>query len=89
MTRTCRLCLSSFLSDFSYQKHLVTKHNQKKRFSCNKCVKAFYTNKELKRHIDVHEKEKFFICDVCDHIFGRLSSLKRHKEDVHKLKPNI
>ena len=80
--------MSSFLCEFSYQKHLVLKHNKTKNFSCNQCSKSFYTNKELKRHLDIHEKKRFFICDVCDHIFNRLSTLKRHKEKVHKLKLN-
>jgi len=89
MTRTCKLCLSSFLSEYSYQKHLVVKHKNKSKFSCKHCSKTFYTNKELKRHMDVHEQQKFFICHACDHIFNRLSALKRHKEDIHKLKPNV
>ena len=49
-----------------------------KRFNCNICGKAFYTNAELAKHTRVHTGERPYKCNLCGKRFADNCNLSRH-----------
>ena len=49
-----------------------------KSFQCEICHKAFYTNSNLKSHIETHKGLRPYPCELCDKKFARKVHLERH-----------
>lgn len=69
----------------SGKKHDLMMHvlNHKKRsYACDfpGCVKAFFDNAQLRRHLLVHYGEKNYVCDLCKYCSVRKDHLKQHME---------
>ena len=51
-----------------YKRHVVSVHEGKKLFKCERCEYSFSRNTSLKRHVaSVHEGKKAFNCKKCDY----------------------
>ncbi|KAJ8732116.1 hypothetical protein PYW08_014846 [Mythimna loreyi] len=53
-------------------------HTAEKKFKCDQCEKAFYTENVLRAHIKLHGATKKFKCDQCIAAFVSPTSLKSH-----------
>ncbi len=86
---TCTLCLKTFKSRRSLDKHRAT-HNRCKLFSCTKCGKSFSYKGLLKEHMQTVHSERRFKCDMegCSKAFSTKTYLKRHRNIHLGLKPN-
>jgi len=57
-----------------------------KKYSCDRCDKAFVRPAELSRHIRTHTNERPFKCATCGQKFKRMDHLKSHETKHTKLK---
>ena len=83
---SCTLCRKIFSSKHALSKH-TSNHKREKRSRCSLCEKAFYTNKDVIRHINaVHKNLRPFSCTVCSVSFTEKSKLNKHvKTQRHKM----
>ena len=90
---TCPFCSKQF-SNLS--QHIEIIHNDTKKYSCQKCGKRFYDNRELRRHHikylktgECHKESApdtcKFNCDYenCNYKTNKKSNLEMHKASVH------
>jgi len=76
--------------------HIEIVHKNTKKFSCQNCQKAFYDNRELRRHHikflqngdcakKVPDGNCKFVCDYenCNYRSNKKSNMEMHKESVH------
>lgn len=60
-----------------------------RRFVCEACEFAFYTNSDLQKHItSVHLQLRPFGCTMCDKKFGEKSNATKHFKSVHERQRN-
>ena len=91
--QTCQYCGKGFAN---LSQHIDIVHNISKKFSCQKCHKQFYDNRELRRHhikylkTGVCEKEVSqenfrFACDFdfCTYKSNKKSNMEMHRQSVH------
>ena len=65
--------------------HKELVHEEKKKFQCGKCDKAFSDKSSMTRHItSVHEGKKPFKCNRCDFTSSQKISITRHIASVHE-----
>ena len=60
--------------------------NKGRNFPCNFCHRAFYTNKELKKHLLVHSGIKPYKCELCSSAFNDFSGHRQHMMRTHGVK---
>ena len=89
----CPYCQKSFSN---MAQHIDIVHNKTKKYSCQKCQKAFYDNRELRRHhikyLKTGECHKElppescrFNCDFdnCTYKTNKKSNMEMHRQSVH------
>ena len=78
-------CEKSFTRKDALAKHIVVKHQGKRRFVCPTCSEKFTSRYDLSRHaVRVHSNvKKRFTCEFCKAGFSQKSQLTMHKGRVH------
>ena len=90
---TCPFCDKEYSN---LHQHIEIVHNNTKKYSCQKCQKGFYDNRELRRHHikylktgECHKEtgpEVFkYSCDFenCQYRSNKKSNMEMHKQSVH------
>jgi len=90
---TCPFCDKQYSN---LHQHIEIVHNNTKKYSCQKCQKGFYDNRELRRHHIKYLKtgecqkepgpEVFkYSCDFenCQYRSNKKSNMEMHKQSVH------
>jgi len=80
----CEVCEKWLKNRNCYNHH--KKLHAEPKFTChiNYCGKQFYSNSNMKAHIDlVHLKKKEFPCNVCGKLFASASILRGHRNQTH------
>ena len=90
--KPCPHCHKSFTN---LAQHIEIVHNESKKYSCQKCGKRFYDNRELRRHhikfLTTGECKKQtsgtfkFACDFegCDYQSNKKCNMEMHQQSVH------
>ena len=81
----CDFCGKSFTGKESYQRHLVSRHDNK-ALECKKCKLTFSDKVEMKAHMQSFHsiKEPTFNCTKCSKQFGTIYTLKKHTASQHE-----
>ena len=83
--KKCPYCEKIFKHQQNFREHVLSKHENKKNFHCDKCEKSFGTINTLKTHkLNVHTRVP---CEQCGKEIHSSFGLKRHKALVHGIKP--
>ena len=83
--RKCRYCEKAFKNLNNLKEHILTKHENKRDFHCDKCERSFGTPQTLKTHkLNVHNRVR---CEECGKEFYNSFELKRHKATFHGIRP--
>lgn len=48
-----------------------------KQVACSKCPKRFFSNADLRKHMDVHNDSKY-VCNICGSTLSSKRSLEEH-----------
>ncbi|XP_026328684.1 zinc finger protein 782-like [Hyposmocoma kahamanoa] len=72
-----RICPHCGLLTKSLNSHML-QHIGEKKFKCDRCEKAFFTNSALQKHLVKHSATKNYKCDQCTAEFHENVSLKSH-----------
>ncbi|CAL4061180.1 unnamed protein product, partial [Meganyctiphanes norvegica] len=62
---------------------IIEQNNYKeieRKFVCNECPTAFYTQAKLNTHLRIHTGVKPYVCDECGKAFNQACNLKAHKQ---------
>ncbi|CAB0044818.1 unnamed protein product [Trichogramma brassicae] len=69
----------------TFEPNLLTTHEGRKNYACDKCEKVFRTRRYILVHQrTVHEGRRDFECDKCEKKFGNKQQLLRHRSAVHE-----
>ncbi|XP_069364291.1 zinc finger protein 58-like isoform X2 [Maniola hyperantus] len=75
----CEKCGQSFLTPYTLQFHMTSKHSGKKEFQCDVCDKSFYLKRHLVLHVKTHSGDQLLHqCPVCQKKFNLRANCKRH-----------
>ena len=81
---TCETCGKTFQLKHQYQRHCRLHWNDdKKKYKCHVCDRAFLQQEFLRRHLLTHSGESPFKCEWCDKRFNQAVNLRLHTERVH------
>jgi len=80
----CNHCEYSCKRNCHFQDHICIKHDQIKRFVCEKCARMFGTAHSLREHSKIFHNPPIHKCDKCEYANGHKSYLYRHKRRFHK-----
>ncbi|CAD5123002.1 DgyrCDS11392 [Dimorphilus gyrociliatus] len=78
--KQCSTCNKLFTNDEGlrvHQKRCGVAASQAK-FSCQICLKRFFTNHELNDHLFIHRSDRSFVCKICLKTFKLRTSLAAH-----------
>ena len=91
--KMCHICDKEYSN---LTQHIEIVHNNTKKYSCQKCQKGFYDNRELRRHhikyLKTGECQKEasdetckYTCDFdgCQYQTNKKSNMEMHKQSVH------
>ena len=73
----CFDCNSSFLSEASLKRHMLT-HGVDRPFKCPTCARGFRQKAHLTQHLWLHRSDRPYYCDVCEKGFTSRSHLRAH-----------
>ena len=80
----CKLCIYSYSTTTSLNRHVQTKHLKQKNYKCDVCNNHYSRSDLLKRHKLTHDqKRQRFPCQNCPMNFSREDYLKVHVGNVH------
>ncbi|KAI4463067.1 zinc finger and scan domain-containing [Holotrichia oblita] len=79
---TCNICLKTYPSFQSLQKHKIVHELLRKRYRCDMCNKSFTTSHLFKIHRNLRHKEQHK-CKICNQVFNLYYSLRRHMYNKH------
>lgn len=54
------------------------RHSEHKPVACSKCPKRFFSNADLRKHMDVHSDTKY-VCNLCGATLSSKRSLDEHR----------
>ncbi|XP_050676694.1 zinc finger protein 260-like isoform X17 [Leptidea sinapis] len=75
----CAVCSAEYLKFKLLQEHMNSHFG---KFTCDKCGRAFMTEKRLACHVKIHE-ESDFKCNQCDKVFSNQLYLRDHQRRTH------
>ena len=78
----CPTCGLTFSNHGKFALHYRKDHLNERRFKCNQCDKACFTNCQLKIHIQGTHGEQS-TCEVCGKLFKSEYHMKKHKAFYH------
>ncbi|XP_077455791.1 uncharacterized protein LOC144073651 isoform X2 [Stigmatopora argus] len=82
----CRICLLSFPSHDTLERHLLANHLENKFYECDLCKRVFTTLKACEHHVELHRIMPELVCEKCGRHFTRAKSLRRHqKKACHRV----
>lgn len=58
----------------------MIRHSGYKPVACSKCPKRFFSNADLRKHMDVHSDAKY-VCNLCDATLSSKRSLDEHRSN--------
>jgi len=61
----------------------LRKDKAERKYRCQRCAQAFFSNSQLQDHIKKHEGKPSYICDYCGKGFYRKDRLIIHSKSVH------
>ena len=74
----CNHCGKSFSRTSSLKEHISARHSGARSFKCEKCDKAFFSQKRLQWHEKIHVDVKKFTCKFCSFKTNRRDHLVSH-----------
>ena len=74
----CSYCGKSFNQTSILKEHISTRHSGVRSFKCDKCDKAFFSQKRLQWHEKTHAEVKKFACKFCSYKTNRRDTLLSH-----------
>ena len=75
---SCPQCEALFEKKKQLNSHKNITHNERRKYACGECTKAFKTSSGLKQHTYWHTGEKPFKCELCDMSFITKAHLQSH-----------
>ena len=85
---TCDGCGKIFSIEKYLKQHQKSCHLTEKQYECSVCLKKYFSEYGLRRHLLTHENVYPFECDHCEKRFKRRDNLKRHQK-MHMESPKI
>lgn len=73
----CSTCGMGFKTMATLRAHTI-RHGGYKPVACSKCPKRFFSNADLRKHMDVHSDAKY-VCNLCGSILSSKRSLDEHR----------
>lgn len=80
---TCDICGKRLSSLGHLKRHLLSIHQNMKKYICGICGKRFQQKRNLLIHQITHSDKKNFKCDLCEKSYKHSTALKGHKEREH------
>ena len=74
----CNYCGKAFNRTGNLKEHISTSHSGVRSFKCDKCDKAFFSQKRLHWHEKIHVNVKRFTCKFCSFKTNRRDHLISH-----------
>lgn len=74
----CIRCEQTFEDRTSLIKHILSAHENLKKYYCKNCNKIFASLDSLNAHMETHELTPKFSCPICKSNFVRLRRLEEH-----------
>ncbi|XP_012266867.2 zinc finger protein 420-like isoform X1 [Athalia rosae] len=89
LVRPFKCCLCKLMFDRMSQldRHRRSVHHQERSQICQICGKGFYSQTDLKTHLNIHLGTNRCICEVCGRKFNHVSNLTRHSRIHSGAKP--
>ena len=76
----CNYCGKSFNQTCHLKEHISSKHTEFRSFKCDKCDKAFFSQKNLQSHLKTHAdvSKRKYACKFCSYKTNRRDLLLSH-----------
>ncbi|CDW75188.1 zinc finger and btb domain containing 48 [Stylonychia lemnae] len=74
----CEICNKILTSPKNYKRHVIKRHYNLHRFSCQICQRPFAKKGNLQVHLRVHSGETPFECDKCGKNFKNKANMRDH-----------
>ncbi|KAK7099563.1 hypothetical protein V1264_003688 [Littorina saxatilis] len=83
----CELCGAGFQSRSNLHSHVLHRHKEEKKHSCNGCDRTFKTRTQLAVHERTHTGVRPFSCPQCTYRSTTRGNMRLHLVNRHKM-PN-
>ncbi|XP_077577193.1 uncharacterized protein LOC144199430 isoform X2 [Stigmatopora nigra] len=77
----CRICLLSFPSHDTLERHLLGNHLENEFYECDLCKRVFTTLKACEHHVEMHRIMPEVVCVKCGRHFTQAKFLQRHQRE--------
>lgn len=77
----CSTCGMGFKTMGTLRSHAI-RHSGYKPVACMKCPKRFFSNADLRKHMDVHSDAKY-VCNLCGATLSSKRSLDEHRSKYY------
>uniref|UniRef100_A0A8D8XLE0 Zinc finger protein 91 n=1 Tax=Cacopsylla melanoneura TaxID=428564 RepID=A0A8D8XLE0_9HEMI len=75
----CDQCSKQFRTVSQLRVHVVSVHENVRKYGCEYCGHAFACSSNLAQHIRIHTGEKPYVCELCGNRYAQSASLYSHK----------
>ncbi|KAI5706492.1 hypothetical protein M8J75_008637 [Diaphorina citri] len=75
----CDQCSKQFRTVSQLKVHIVSVHDNVRKYGCEYCGHAFACSSNLAQHIRIHTGEKPYVCELCGNRYAQSASLYSHK----------
>lgn len=75
----CDQCSKQFRTVSQLKVHVVSVHENVRKYGCEYCGHAFACSSNLAQHIRIHTGEKPYVCELCGNRYAQSASLYSHK----------